>query len=310
MESTELRRRDAGRARLRLLPAQQARRVGGVPRAGLRLRARPDAARALSDPSRTVARARGRSLVVEHEAALPARLARASGWSSAGCRARRAPPVRRRRAAGRPRVARRAARARRRDGRLRRRRRRPGWPGCKRAGARRRSRDGVPTLGICLGHQLLAVASAARSARNPRGQQLGVLDVGWTAGGGRRPAARPRSRRRRRCACSGTTTSSPAARRRRRCSRARRDGELRRPGSRRRSGACSGTPRSTARSSRPWADDDRDDAVERGRRRRRAAWPTWSAPRDRAARDLAAAGRARSPRSCREPGTGARGTGR
>ncbi len=36
-------RRDAGGARLRLLPAQQARRVGGVPRPGLRLRARPDA---------------------------------------------------------------------------------------------------------------------------------------------------------------------------------------------------------------------------------------------------------------------------
>ena len=36
--------RDPGRARLRLLPAQQARGVGGVPRPGLRLRARPDAA--------------------------------------------------------------------------------------------------------------------------------------------------------------------------------------------------------------------------------------------------------------------------
>ena len=38
-------RRDPRRARLRLLPAQQARRVGGVPRPGLGLRARPDAAR-------------------------------------------------------------------------------------------------------------------------------------------------------------------------------------------------------------------------------------------------------------------------
>ena len=36
--------RDPGRARLRLLPAQQARGVGGVPRPGLGLRARPDAA--------------------------------------------------------------------------------------------------------------------------------------------------------------------------------------------------------------------------------------------------------------------------
>ena len=41
-------RRDAGRARLRLLPAQQARGVGGVPQPGLRLRARPDAAGPLS----------------------------------------------------------------------------------------------------------------------------------------------------------------------------------------------------------------------------------------------------------------------
>ena len=41
-------RRDPRRARLRLLPAQQAGRVGGVPRPGLRLRARPDAAAALT----------------------------------------------------------------------------------------------------------------------------------------------------------------------------------------------------------------------------------------------------------------------
>ena len=40
--------RDAGRARLRVLPPQQACGVGGVPRPGLRLRARPDAAGHLS----------------------------------------------------------------------------------------------------------------------------------------------------------------------------------------------------------------------------------------------------------------------
>lgn len=39
----------------------------------------------------------------------------------------------------------------------------------------------LPTLGICLGHQLIAVALGGAVATNPRGQQLGVLDVGWTA---------------------------------------------------------------------------------------------------------------------------------
>ncbi len=50
---------------------------------------------------------------------------------------------------------------------------------------RRAAATEVPTLGICLGHQLSAVALGGRVERNPRGQQVGVLDVGWTehAGG-------------------------------------------------------------------------------------------------------------------------------
>ena len=39
---------------------------------------------------------------------------------------------------------------------------------------------GTATLGICLGHQLAAVALGGTVIRNPQGQQLGLLPMGWT----------------------------------------------------------------------------------------------------------------------------------
>ncbi len=45
---------------------------------------------------------------------------------------------------------------------------------------REAARDGVPTLGICLGHQVAAVALGGAVTRNPLGYQIGLVDVGWS----------------------------------------------------------------------------------------------------------------------------------
>jgi GMP synthase (glutamine-hydrolysing) len=46
---------------------------------------------------------------------------------------------------------------------------------------RRAADERVPTLGICLGHQLAAVALGGEVRPNPRGKQFGLLEVGWEA---------------------------------------------------------------------------------------------------------------------------------
>jgi GMP synthase (glutamine-hydrolysing) len=55
-----------------------------------------------------------------------------------------------------------------------------GWLGPTKQRIREHAADGVPVLGICLGHQLAAVALGGRVKRNPNGQQFGLFTLGWT----------------------------------------------------------------------------------------------------------------------------------
>jgi GMP synthase (glutamine-hydrolysing) len=55
-----------------------------------------------------------------------------------------------------------------------------GWIGPTKDLLRAAADQQVPSLGICLGHQLMASALGGRVEPNPLGQQVGVLPVGWT----------------------------------------------------------------------------------------------------------------------------------
>jgi len=55
------------------------------------------------------------------------------------------------------------------------------WLGATRELLREAVAEGLPTLGICLGHQLLAVACGGRVGRNPAGKQMGLFPLGLTS---------------------------------------------------------------------------------------------------------------------------------
>jgi GMP synthase (glutamine-hydrolysing) len=55
------------------------------------------------------------------------------------------------------------------------------WLPATRALLRQAIASAVPTLGICLGHQLLAVATGGVVGPNPAGKQMGVLPVGLSS---------------------------------------------------------------------------------------------------------------------------------
>ncbi len=53
------------------------------------------------------------------------------------------------------------------------------WLGEVKALIRLAAGRSLPTLGICLGHQLAAVALGGEAGRNPNGHHLGLVDIGW-----------------------------------------------------------------------------------------------------------------------------------
>ena len=52
---------------------------------------------------------------------------------------------------------------------------------------------GTPMLGICLGHQVMAVALGGEVVKNPRGQTVGLQPVGWSEDASSDPLVRDRT---------------------------------------------------------------------------------------------------------------------
>lgn len=61
------------------------------------------------------------------------------------------------------------------------------WLGPTKALVRDAARTGIPALGICLGHQLVAVALGGEVRLNRAGYRRGVLDMGWRPEAGSDP---------------------------------------------------------------------------------------------------------------------------
>ncbi len=65
------------------------------------------------------------------------------------------------------------------------------WLPQVRALVREAAEAGVPTLGICLGHQLAGLALGGEVGRNPGGAAVGLRPVGWLPGAADDPLAGP-----------------------------------------------------------------------------------------------------------------------